>query len=238
MKEPFDMSFEDWFNMNLYSNCFTLITVVLSGIISLIISAAYYHKGNRNNLKMAVIHPIIRLLEDSYSRKNYNELCEIAKDYSTRYLRKAEAQKLNSLLLAYKEVSIYNDIAVNADILFSYFEYKLKKNQIDPKPVPVEHEGEIVYSDYPPDLFYLSQDLEKALKRYDPDFEPDECTDAVTSLYEHYCKEYYTSNKIKYFDDYTLKEVLKKSEIRAKWDKKFDVVKEAKEQFLKLKIAQ
>ena len=40
------------------------------------------------------------------------------------------------------------------------------------------------------------------------------------------------------FDDYTLREVLKKSEIRAKWDKKFDVAKEAKEQFLKLKIAQ
>ena len=32
--------------------------------------------------------------------------------------------------------------------------------------------------------------------------------------------------------------ILKKSEIRAKWDKKFDVAKEAKEQFLKLKIAQ
>lgn len=43
---------------------------------------------------------------------------------------------------------------------------------------------------------------------------------------------------MKYFDDYTLREVLKKSEIRAKWDKKFDVAKEAKEQFLKLKIAQ
>lgn len=187
---------------------------------------------------MAVIHPIIRLLQDAYSRKNYDKLNEIAKDYSTRYLTKTEKQKLNSLLMAYKEVSTYNDISVNADILFSYFEYTLKKNQINPKPVPIEYEGEVVYGSYPPDLFYLSQDLEKVLRRYDPNFEPDECKDAIISLYEHYCKEYYTSDKIKYFDDYTLREVLKKSEIRAKWDKKFDVAKEAKEQFLKLKIAQ
>ena len=230
------MNFEEWFNTNFYANCFTLITVVLSGIISLIISAAYYYKGNRNNLKMSVIHPIKRLLEDAYSRKNYSKLCEITKDYSTRYLRKSEAAKLNSLLISYKEVSEYNDLAVNADILFSYFEYKLKKNQINPKPVPIEHEGEIVYSDYPPDLFYLSQDLEKALRRYDPNFEPDDCKEMIISLYEKYCKEYYTSDKIKYFDDYTLGEVLKKSEIRAKWDRKFDVAKEAKQQFLELKI--
>lgn len=232
------MSFIEWFNQNLFSNCFTLITVILSGIISLIISAAYYHKENRNNLKMAVIYPIVRLLDDGYSRKNYDKLSEIAKDYSTRYLKKSESEKLNSLLLAYKEVSTYNDVAVNADILFSYFEYRLKKNNINPTPIPVEYDGEIVYSDYPPDLHYLSQDLEKALRRYDPNFEPDECKDMVISLYEQYCKEYYTSDKINYFDDYTLKEVLKKSEIRAKWDKKFDIAKTAKEQFLKLKIAQ
>lgn len=63
------MRFIDWFVSNWYSNFFTLITVVLSGIISLIISALYYQKGNRNNLKMAVIHPIIRLLANGYQEK-------------------------------------------------------------------------------------------------------------------------------------------------------------------------
>ena len=231
------MGFKEWFNTNIFSNCFTLITVILSGIISLIISAIYYHKGNRNNLKMSVIHPIIRLLDDAYSRKNYDRLSEIAKDYSARYLKKVETERLNALLLAYKEVSTYNDVSVNADILFSYFEYKLKKNGVNPKPVPIEHEGEIVYSDYPPDIFYLTQDLEKLLRRYDPNFEPDECENMVVSLYKQYCKDNYTSDNISYFDDYTLEEVLKKSEIRAKWDKKFDEAKTAKEQFLKLKIA-
>ena len=231
------MGFKEWFDTNWYSNCFTMITVVLSGIVSLIISAVYYHKGNRNNLKMSVIYPIVRLLKDGYTRQNYNSLCEISKEYSTRYISKNEAKKLMLLLVAYKEVSTYSDIYVKAAILFSYFEYKLKKNQIEVKPVPMEYDGEIVYYDYPPDLHYLSNDLEKALKNFDPDCEPDECKDAIISLYSHYCKEYYSSKEIEYFDDYTLQEVLEKSKIREEWDNKFDAVKDAKEQFLTLKIA-
>ena len=48
---------------------------------------------------------------------------------------------------------------------------------------------------------------------------------------------YYSSKEIEYFDDYTLQEVLEKSKIREEWDNKFDAVKNAKEQFLTLKIA-
>lgn len=230
------MNFIKWFCDNWYANCFTLITVVLSGIISLAISALYYRKGNRNNLRMAVIHPIIRLLEEAYTRQNYKLLCEISKEYSVRYMSKDEVKKLTSLLSAYKEVSSYNDTYVSADILFSYFEYTLKKNDIAVKPVPFEYEGEIIYYDYPPDLHYLSSDLQRLLNKIEPEIEPDEFKDAVISLYEHYCKKYYSSKKIKYFDDYTVKEVLKKSKIRQKWDGKFDEVKKAKEQFMNLKI--
>ena len=230
------MDFIKWFCDNWYANCFTIITVVLSGIISLAISAVYYRKGNRNNLKMAVIHPIIRLLEEAYTRQNYNILCDISKEYSVRYMSKNEAKKLTLLLSAYKEVSSYNDIYVSANILFSYFEYTLKKNNIDVKPVPFEHEGEIIYYDYPPDLHYLSNDLERLLNKIEPELQPDEFKEAVIELYEHYCKEYYTSEKIEYFEDYTIKEVMSKSKIRQKWNEKFDDAQKAKEQFLSLKI--
>ena len=37
--------------------------------------------------------------------------------------------------------------------------------------------------------------------------------------------------------NYALKQVLKQSEERKKWDKKFDSVNRAKEEFIKLKIA-
>ena len=230
------MDFIKWFCNNWYANCFTIITVVLSGIISLAISAVYYRKGNRNNLKMAVIHPIIRLLEEAYTRQNYNILCDISKEYSVRYMSKNEAKKLTLLLSAYKEVSLYNDIYVSANILFSYFEYTLKKNNIEVKPVPFEHEGEIIYYDYPPDLHYLSNDLERLLNKIEPELQPDEVKEAVIELYEHYCKEYYTSEKIEYFEDYTIKEVMSKSKIRQKWNEKFDDAQKAKEQFLSLKI--
>ena len=230
------MDFIKWFCNNWYANCFTIITVVLSGIISLAISAVYYRKGNRNNLKMAVIHPIIRLLEEAYTRQNYNILCDISKEYSVRYMSKNEAKKLTLLLSAYKEVSSYNDIYVSANILFSYFEYTLKKNNIEVKPVPFEHEGEIIYYDYPPDLHYLSNDLERLLNKIEPELQPDEVKEAVIELYEHYCKEYNTSEKIEYFEDYTIKEVMSKSKIRQKWNEKFDDAQKAKEQFLSLKI--
>lgn len=97
-------------------------------------------------------------------------------------------QRSQSLLSAYEEVSLYNDTCVNADILFSYFEYKLKEHNIDVKPVPMEYEGEIVYYDYPPDLHYLSYDLERILKKNDTEIEPDESKSAIIALYAHYCK--------------------------------------------------
>ena len=50
---------------NINANIFTLITVILSGLISWIISAIFYNKGNRENLKLSVIYPIkgLQILE-------------------------------------------------------------------------------------------------------------------------------------------------------------------------------
>ena len=109
--------FIKWFLENWNANIFTLFTVLLSGIISLIISAAYYRKGNRNNLKMSVIHPIISILNDSYSRNNYKKMEKISKEYSVRYFKRKELKKLNTLLETYKEISAYNDIQINADMV-------------------------------------------------------------------------------------------------------------------------
>jgi len=48
---------------NKYANMFTMISVILSGILSWLISAIYYSIGNRNNLEVSVLYPISRLLE-------------------------------------------------------------------------------------------------------------------------------------------------------------------------------
>ena len=78
--------------------------------------------------------------------------------------------------------------------------------------------------------------MERLLNKIEPELQPDEVKEAVIELYEHYCKEYYTSEKIEYFEDYTIKEVMSKSKIRQKWNEKFDDAQKAKEQFLSLKI--
>lgn len=116
---------------------------------------------------------------------------------------------LNKLLDAYKEVCRYNDASVNADSLFSYFEYKLKKNNINPKPVRVEYEGEYVYDDYPPDIFFSVRRFKKILKETPFELESAECEEKISTLYNWYCKEYYAAEPLKYFDDYSLDEVLK-----------------------------
>lgn len=92
------MDFFYWFYDNLYSNIFTLFTVVLSGLVSLFISKYYYDKGNRNNLKMNVIHPICSLLRQQYDANNYSTLAKLSKDYSIRYMKPKEINCLNLLI--------------------------------------------------------------------------------------------------------------------------------------------
>ena len=146
-------------------NWLTIVSIILSGIISLVVSAAYYHKGNRNNLQMTMLFPIVRLLNDSYSLANYKNLCDLSQNYCARYLTKKERAVLVSLVSAYSEVSNYKEINVNADSLISYFEYTLKNNGIVVKPVPIIIEDETVGYDYPPDYHYIDIDLQNILKQ-------------------------------------------------------------------------
>lgn len=89
--------FFDWLidQNNINANIFTLITVILSGLISWIISVIFYNKGNRENLKLSVIYPIKDILDEKYSWKNYNKLANIRNSYSTRYLKEEEKEVVN-----------------------------------------------------------------------------------------------------------------------------------------------
>ena len=224
--------FVQWWSVN----GFNVVSIILSGIISLVISAAYSHKGNRNNLQMTMLFPIVRLLNEYYSRKNYHVLNELSQNYCNRYLTKSERKVLTNLVSAYKEISAYNTVSVNADIIMSYFEHLLKSNEIDPKPAPLIIDGETVAYDYPPDWNLLISSLENVFKQYEPEIEATECTEAIISILSHYCKEYYTSEKLPYFEDYDLETVLDKSKITQKWNDKFESMEKAKKEFLDLKI--
>lgn len=221
---------------NIYANIFTLITVILSGIVSWVISAIYFSKGNRNNLKVSVLHPVRRLLENTPSWDNYHTLTEYSKDYCMKYLNRKERPVIEELLSAYKDVCRYDYESVCAESLFAYFKYKLKKNGIDPSPVPVYIEDELVDVEIPPDMLYFREDLARAIEQYPPEYDTDNCKNKVLKLFEFYCKKCYTDERIVFFDDCSILEVLKKAKNRSDWNEKFSRFNAAKEAFLDMKV--
>lgn len=221
---------------NINSNIFTLISVLLSGIVSWVISAAYFYKGNRDNLRISMVYPIQRLLEKRPTWDKYMALTELAKDYSAKYLKNRERIVIDNLLLAYKSVCNYSYESVCAESLFSYFKYKLKKNGIDPSPIPVYIEGELVDVEFPPDMLYMQDELARVVEQYLPEFDTENCEKAIIKLFDIYTKKCYTDTKIIFFDDSSITNVLKKSKNRKGWNEKFNHYKEAKENFLNMKV--
>jgi len=221
---------------NIYPNTFTFLTVILSALASWAISAKYALIGERNNLCSSILLPMKRILEDSYSWKNYKELERLSKEYSSRYLKKDERVIINRLLESYKKACSYDYDAVCAESLFSYFNYKLQKKGIDTKPVPILIEGEIVDMDFPDELLYMRDDLISLLKKYPIEYDEDMCQEKIELLYSDYCKSAYNNEVVTYFDDYSLSQVLEKAQNRKEWNEKLGEIQIAKNEFLKIKL--
>lgn len=231
------MNFCDWFIMNIYSNLFTIATVVVSVLFSWIISWIYYHMGNRTNLKQSVIKPIKDLLESRYSKENYDVLCKICKEYSVKYLYKSERNALNNLKNAYNEISNYDEAYVNAQIILSFFKMVLKENDINYAPVPVTIDDEIVDYEPPQDYFYIEDSLYRVFKKYNVDFEAEKCQKDIESLLMYFSNKLYSARNVTFFTQNSIIEILEQSEERLKWEAKFITVENAKGNFLNLNIS-
>lgn len=181
---------------NINTNIFTVISVVLSGLISWGISAIYFSRGNRNNLRASVLCPIRRLLENNpITNENYRKLAEYTKDYSMKYLKSREHPIVDELLSAYQEVCRYKYEYVCAESLQSYFNYKLKKwNRYD--------SCTYLYWRWTCGCWTTARyvkfcdDLERAIEQFPPEYDDERCLDAVTKLFRHYCKRCYTDKDI------------------------------------------
>lgn len=232
------MSFGQWLidPENIDSNIFTLITVVISGIISWGISALYFHYGNRKSVTTSLLHPMKRILEEPFSWNNYKSLEEIYRGYSAKYLKKDERKVIENLLSAYKEVCPYDHDRICAESLFSYFIHKLKVNGINPKPVPIYFEDEEIDRDYPDGIYSMREYLLEIISNYAPGYDDEtDYKNRIICAYNRFKRECYTDRAITYFDDYSLEEVLKGSQIRTDWDNRLQLAKEAKNKFLSLK---
>ena len=215
------------------------MAIFISSFISFLLSKKYYDKANRENVLMTVIFPIVQILErGNYSKKNYEKLYEIKSNYAIRYLHKNERNKLLILISNYKDVCRYDKAMVETDCIMSYYEHKLKKNGIDPKPcVITDDEGEIVADDYPPDYPYLENQIYDIVSSNEFQISPNDCTNNIVNVIDYYTKEFYSDKKISLFDDYEITEVIKQSIVTKQWNERFNAVKKSQQDFLDLSIS-
>lgn len=214
------------------------MAIFISAVASLIISKRYYDKANRESVLMTVIFPIVKLLNQRYySRKDYEVLFEINSSYAVKYLRKKERNKLLELLSAYRDVYRYSKEDADVSCVMAYYNYKLRENGINPKPCTIkDDDGEVVADDYPPGYNYLQDYVYEIVSSYDFKVSPAECTIKIADAFKSYTKKYYTDENIIYFKDYSIEKVIELSEVSKKWNDKFKLADESKEEFLNLPI--
>ena len=212
--------------------------IIISSLISLLISMMYYRKGNRDELLMSVIFPVVQLLNKSYSRKNYDELLSIKSNYAIRYIKKKERRTLMLLIEQYSIVCQYNRSKKDTDCILSYFDFKLGEIGINPKPCPItDDEGETVAYDYPPDYYFLEEYVNDMVSKMEFEVYPEEAEKAITDAFEKYAHKYYTVKNIEWFQDYSIEKVIEKSKVSEKWRVDFDLMEQRKRTFMNLSIA-
>lgn len=227
--------FIEWWNIN----WLTIVSIIVSGMISLIISAIYYHLSNRINLKISVIFPSVILLQKDYSVEVYKELCKLASSFQTKYMTKKEKKYLIELLPLYKEIMNHEKSVEYTDCIFLYFDEKLLQKNVNSRPIPIEYDDEIVDYDYPLDVRYFRNEICEQIKdnyMYGNGFGEINLQERIKEILNHCIKECYSCEKIDFFSDYSLYTVLEKSEIRKKWRTKYDNLENAKNQYLELNI--
>lgn len=220
----------------LYDNA---MAIFISAIASLIISKIYYDKANRDNVLMAVIYPIVKILEKKrYSSKNYERLIAINFSYAVKYLKKEERNKLLALLNAYRVVCRYSKEEADTNCVLKYFDDKLKSNGIDPKTCPIydDNDENIIAYEYPREYNYLANHVYEIVSSYDFIEFPEKCEREIASAFKRYTKKYYRDKDILYFGDYSIEQVIKMSEVSRKWKDKFRIADEKRREFLELPI--
>lgn len=231
-------NFLSWWN----TNAATVISIILSGIISVLISHIYFHITNRNGLCMNVILPTMEILEHENSPSVFYKIKPYSKNYYLKYMRKHEREAWSSLFLAYGDVKTYKEQNATENAISSYFEYKLQQSGIEKCEVPIrDEEGTEVdtYENYlhiEMNEICYHQNLNNVLKKYDVDYQEEECSTALIEFFNWCCDKVYDGIRIDYFKDYSLAEVVKRSKITAEWNEKFDLANDAKKKFLTLGI--
>ena len=142
------------------------------------------------------------------------------------------------LIEQYRIVCKYSKSEADTDCILSYFDYKLKEKGINPKPCPIyDDEGEAVAEDYPPDYHYLADYVNNVASQMEFEVLPEEAEKNIAESFKKYTKKYYTDKEIDWFKDYSIEQVIEKSQISQKWKDNFELMEQRKKDFLNLSIS-
>ena len=212
--------------------------IIISSLISLLISMMYYTKGNRDELLMSIIFPMIQILNKDYSKKAYDELSAINSNYAIRYLKKKERDVIMLLIKQYGVISQYSKSKCDTDCILSYFDFKLNEYGINSKIYPIyDEDGEIVAYDYPPDYYYLVEYVSNQVSEMEFVVYPEEVEKKIINAFTKYAQEFYTNENIDWFQDYSIEKVAEKSQISQKWKVEFELMEQRKINFMNLSIS-
>lgn len=107
-----------------------IVSAVISTVLAIGISFAFYYKGNRNAFKQDVLEPIKNLIKGS---QNYQTIvCQIQDKknlYSYRYSTKKEREKLEDLEKACKQRIKYSYEKCFEESIWNYFYQTIGENR-------------------------------------------------------------------------------------------------------------
>ena len=231
----------EWLLKNDCANLFTLFSIIVSGLISLVISKYYYKKGNRENLEMSVIVPLCSLLSNGINKDNYEKFEQLMGNYNIRYLCEDEKNILIELRNNYEIRYKNTEEDAQAECLCEYYLYVLKCNKIRTQIVPVRSDEGIEGYEIPYDtISRLEVQLKTIFNEYNSccfGEELEDVQETISILFNGYTKnDFGVRNKINYFENHSLKEVLETSKYIKKWKKQGEQYYKIRNEFLNLKI--
>ncbi|MFV0515799.1 MAG: hypothetical protein ACK5MV_00165 [Aminipila sp.] len=210
-------------------NVITVLSIVISGIISWIISYVFFNKTNRCNLEITIIIPITELINKAPSKENAHSVERKSQEFCNRFLKKKEEKSLKRLVETYKAIQIYDTEELYGLVLYDYFFYRLDQNGITYKGTMYNFE----YDECEEDLFIPPEITQLQKIIYNTGVYSQ---DRLKELFEETSLLFYGETEVAFFEDYSLEEVIEISRKNKERNQQLEEYEKAKQEFLKLGI--
>ena len=219
----------------------TVISIVLSGFFSWLMTFIYFKITNRNAALSSVVEEIINIINNGVNKKSIKELKIIIYRFEFRYLRSKEREIIKDLFYSLKKAVAKSEFEVDCSILTNYFDDIIEKYGID-KFVYEEYDpindAEILLP--PPEYDHLYESIKNEL---------DACYDLYSSRDYEYCKlleknincvyNYYLTKvffhkkTINFFENISIDKLLNTDERKIEWNNKWIEYNNCKKMFEK-----